>query len=185
MQTEGYVHEDTPWQRFYVLCSEEMCLQEGCKPQLSWKFSDGQGSKEWITLDDEGAYKCMIMAATRRIQTQVKKESDLEDPDLGHGWWIDLKVWNKVERIEEGVTFGSDRIRTYRGKTKRRVRRTAIDCPPQNACRRNEYKNRGGTRRPEPSRRFRAFRRTSERYEGEVSNISSEVVKYKYTKYIY
>ena len=84
-----------------------------------------------------------------------------------------------------GVTFGSDRIRTYRGKTKRRVRRTAIDCPPQNACRRNEYKNRGDTRWPEPSRRFRAFRRTSERYEGEVSNISSEVLEYKYTKYIY
>ena len=31
----------------------------------------------------------------------------------------------------------------------------------------------------------RAFRRTSDRYEGEVSNISSEVVEYKYTKYIY
>ena len=34
------------------------------------------------------------------------------------------------------VTFGSDQIRMYRGKTKRRVRRTAIDCPHQNACRR-------------------------------------------------
>ena len=72
-----------------------------------------------------------------------------------------------------------------RGGTKRRVRRTAIDCPPQNACRRNEYKNRGDRRRPEPSRRIRAFRRTSDRDEGEVSNISSEVIEYKYTKYIY
>ena len=83
------------------------------------------------------------------------------------------------------VTFGSDRIRTYRGKTKRRVRRTAIDCPPQNACRRNEYENRGDRRRPEPSRRIRAFRRTSDRYEGEVSNISSKVCSYQYRRYIY
>ena len=122
MRTEGYVHEDTPWQRFYVLCSEEMCLQEGCKPQLSWKFSDGQGSKEWITLDDEGAYKCMIMAATRRIQTQVKKESDLEDPDLGHGWRIDLKVWNKVERIEEGEDE-EDVIVSVKGKEKEKLKK--------------------------------------------------------------
>ena len=34
------------------------------------------------------------------------------------------------------VTFGSDRIRTYRGRTKIRVRRVAIDYPHQNACRR-------------------------------------------------
>ena len=86
---------------------------------------------------------------------------------------------------QHSVTFGSDRIRTYRGKTKDRVRRTAINCPHQNACRRNEFKNRGDARRPEPSRRIRAFRRTSDRDEGEVSNISSEVLEYKYTKYIY
>ena len=49
----------------------------------------------------------------------------------------------------------------------------------------SEFKNRGASRRPEPSRRIRAFRRTSDRDEGEISNISSEVVKYKYTKYIY
>ena len=72
-----------------------------------------------------------------------------------------------------------------KGRRKDRVRRTAIDCPPQNACRRNEYKNRGDRRRPEPSWRIRAFRRTSDRDEGEVSNISSEVLEYKYTRYIY
>ena len=49
----------------------------------------------------------------------------------------------------------------------------------------SEFKNRGDRRQPEPSRRIRAFRRTSDRDEGEVSNISSEVVEYKYTKYIY
>ena len=100
------------------LCSEEMYLREGCKPQLAWKFSDGQGSKEWITLDDEGAYKCMIMAATRRIQTQVKKESDLEDLDLGHGWWIDLKV----ERIEEGEDE-EDVMVSVKGKEKEKPKK--------------------------------------------------------------
>ena len=49
----------------------------------------------------------------------------------------------------------------------------------------SEFKNRGDKRRPEPSRRIRAFRRTSDRDEGEVSNISSGVIEYKYTKYIY
>ena len=71
------------------------------------------------------------------------------------------------------------------GGRKDRVRRTAIDCPHQNACRRDESETRGDLRRPEPNRSFRAFRRTSDRDEGELSNISSEVVEYKYTKYIY
>ena len=38
---------------------------------------------------------------------------------------------------------------------------------------------------PELSQRFQVFQRTSERYEGEASNISSEVYSNKYTKYIY
>ena len=49
----------------------------------------------------------------------------------------------------------------------------------------NEYKNRVDRRRPELSRRIQAFRRTSDRDEGEVSNISSKVLEYKYTRYIY
>ena len=49
----------------------------------------------------------------------------------------------------------------------------------------NEIKNRGDLRQPEPNQRIRAFRRTSDRDEGELSNISSEVLEYKYTKYIY
>jgi hypothetical protein len=101
MRTEGFVREDVTWRRFNILCSEEMRLREGCEPQLAWKFSDGRGSKEWITLGDEGAYKRMMAAAARRIRARAKKESNLEDPDLSHGWRIDLKVRNKVERIEE------------------------------------------------------------------------------------
>ena len=42
------------------------------------------------------------------------------------------------------------------GGTKRRVRRTAIDCPHQNTCRRDESETRGDTRWLEPSRRIRA-----------------------------
>ena len=98
--------------------------------------------------------------------------------------WMRKFTWNN-QKDSVYVTFGSDRIRTYRGKTRNRVRRTAIDCPHQNACRRYEYKNRGDLRRPEPSRRFRAFRRTSERYEREASNISSKVCSYQYRRYIY
>ena len=49
----------------------------------------------------------------------------------------------------------------------------------------NEIKSRGDRRWPELSRRIRAFRRTSDRDEGEVSNISSKVCSYEYRRYIY
>ena len=78
---------------------------------------------------------------------------------------------------------------TGSGRTERRarsrVRRTAIDCPHQNACRGDESKTRGDLRRPELNRNFRAFQRNLREIQGETSNISSKVVEYKYTKYIY
>ena len=80
---------------------DEMRLREGCEPQLAWKFSDGRGSKEWITLHDEDSYKRMIQAGAKRIRDRAKKESNLKDADLSHGWRIDIKVRNKVQRIEE------------------------------------------------------------------------------------
>ena len=46
-----------------------------------------------------------------------------------------------------------------------RVQRTAINCTHQNACRKIRGREQRRLRRPEPSRRFQAFRRTSERYE--------------------
>ena len=70
-------------------------------------------------------------------------------------------------------------------RTKGRVRRTAIDCPHQNTCRKYESETRGDLRRPEPNWSFRAFQRNLREIQGETSNISSEVLEYKYTKYIY
>ena len=43
----------------------------------------------------------MMQAGARRIRSCAKKESNMKDPDLGYGWRIDLKVRNKVERVEE------------------------------------------------------------------------------------
>ena len=77
----------------------------------------------------------------------------------------DPDVPREDEKIESGGQLSTVHTRTHAGES--------------------EFKNRGESRRLEPSRRIRAFRRTSDRDEGEISNISSEVVKYKYTKYIY
>ena len=66
-----------------------------------------------------------------------------------------------------------------------RVRQTAINCPHQNACRKIQGREQRRLRRLEPSRRFWVFRRTSERYEGKASNISSKVFSYEYRWYIY
>ena len=90
---------------------------------------------------------------------------------MGTLWWYAPKGG---KRWGGGGLLRSDPTRSgcTEGGTKERVRWTAIDCPHQNACRRDESETRGDARRPEPSRRIRAFRRTSDRYEGEVSNIS-------------
>ena len=53
MQNESYFSEDVTWLRFNMVCSENMHLRDGFVLKLAWKFSDGQGSKEWITLHDE------------------------------------------------------------------------------------------------------------------------------------
>ena len=101
MRTESYLSEDITWSRFNKICSAEMRLREGCIPELAWKFSDGQGSKEWILLRDEDSYKRMMEAGASRIHARAKKESNLKDANLAHGWRIDLKLRNKVQRIEE------------------------------------------------------------------------------------
>ena len=88
------------------------------------------------------------------------------------------------ERIGGGISDPTGSGRTE-GRVKDRVRRTAINSPHQNACRRDEYENRGDLRRLEPSWRIRAFQRTSDRDEGELSNISSKVCSYEYRRYIY
>ena len=41
LQTESYLSEDVQWDNFVKVCYKNMQLQEGCKPQLTWKFSDG------------------------------------------------------------------------------------------------------------------------------------------------
>jgi len=122
MRTESYLSEDITWSRFIKVCSEEMRLRDGCVPELAWKFSDGRGSKEWITLQDEDSYKRMMGAGARRIRTRAKKESGVKDPDLGYGWRIDLKVRNKVERIEEEEDE-EDVTVPARGKEKERVKK--------------------------------------------------------------
>ena len=127
MRTEGYVSEDVTWARFRIICSQEMCLREGYEPQLAWKFSDGRGSKEWITLDDEESYKRMMDAGAKRIRARAKKESNLKDPDFSHGWRIYLKVRNKVQRIEEeadeedatALVGGKEREKTKKKKKKK------------------------------------------------------------------
>ena len=43
----------------------------------------------------------MMQVGARQIWSHAKKESNVKDPDLGYGWWIDLKVRNKVERVED------------------------------------------------------------------------------------
>ena len=101
MRTENYLSEDVTWSRFIKVCSENMRLRDGYVPRLAWKFSDGRGSKEWITLDNEDSYQRMMRAGARRIRNRVKKESNVKDPDLGCGWRIDLKLRNKVERVDE------------------------------------------------------------------------------------
>ena len=58
IRTESFLSEDVSWNRFQTVCSEEMRLREGFQPQLAWKFSDGRGSKEWTTLQNEEAYQC-------------------------------------------------------------------------------------------------------------------------------
>jgi len=64
----------------------------------------------------------MMIAAARWIWTRAKKESDLEEPDLSHGWRIDLKVRNKVERIEEGEDK-EDVIVSVKGKEKEKTKK--------------------------------------------------------------
>ena len=100
-----------------------------------------------------------------------------------------LRGWNHNEigdpvlvRLLRSDPTGSGRTE---GRTRSRVRRTAIDCPHQNACREDENETRGDLRRPEPNRSFRAFRRNLRERRGEISNISSGVLEYKYTRYIY
>ena len=90
--------------------------------------------------------------------------------------WVRTNILLRSDLAGSGRTEG--RVRSW-------VRQIAIDYPHQNTCWKNKCENRGDQRQPEPSRRFRAFQRTSERYEGEASNLSSEVLEYKYTKYIY
>jgi len=104
-------------------CSEIMRLLPGYKPKLAWKFSDGRGSKEWITLYDEDSYRRMMKAAAKRIRDRAKKESNLKDADLSAGWRIDLKVLNKVERIVEKEGEEDTRYPVFREETKEKKRK--------------------------------------------------------------
>ena len=76
-------------------------MQEGCEPQLAWKFSNGHGSKDWTTLQDEEAYGRMMKAGAEWVRVQAKKEANLKDPDLGSGWWIDINPTTNVQWVEE------------------------------------------------------------------------------------
>ena len=69
-------------------------------PEFSWKFSNGAGSKTWTVLTED-SYPRMMEAAAKRIRAWARKESGLKDPDLGSGWWIDLKLENSVDVIKE------------------------------------------------------------------------------------
>lgn len=107
-RTESYISENVTWRSFTITCYENMVLQEDCKPQLTWKFSDGRGSKDWITLHDEGAYKRMMKAGAERIRARAKKETDIRDADLGFGWRIDIKPATKVKRIVDEEAEGEE-----------------------------------------------------------------------------
>jgi len=104
MLSEAYLGEDVTWPRFISVASQEMHLRAGCVPKLAWKFSNGPGSKVWVTLSDEHSYKHMMEAGAKQIWACAKRESNLKDPNLALGWRIDLRVLNKVQRKgpEEG-----------------------------------------------------------------------------------
>ena len=93
--------EDVKWPRFQKVCYENMQLREGCEPQLTWKFNDGRGSKEWITLQDEGSYARMMKAGAERIRARARKETNIKEPNLGFGWRIDIFPVTEVKRVTE------------------------------------------------------------------------------------
>jgi hypothetical protein len=135
MRTETFLSEDVSWPRFVSVSSDMMRLREGCVPRLAWKFNSGPHSREWVTLDDEKGYKRMMEMGAKRIRDRAKKESNLKDPDLAHGWRIDLKVRNKVDRIEEeeeeedtAVAKGKEKEKSTKklGKRKRGERKKAL-----------------------------------------------------------
>jgi hypothetical protein len=93
----------------------------GCEPQLTWKFSDGRGSKDWVVLQDEEAYKCMMKLGADRIRARAKKETNLEDPALGFGWRIDIRPATKALRVEEGGENDDDTEIVVKEKGKRKA----------------------------------------------------------------
>ena len=78
-----------------------MQLRDGCEPQLTWKFNDGRGLKEWITLQDEGSYAHMMKAGAERIRARARKEANIKEPKLGFGWRIDIRPATEVKRAME------------------------------------------------------------------------------------
>ncbi|KAF9653508.1 hypothetical protein BDM02DRAFT_3265237, partial [Thelephora ganbajun] len=123
LRTETYLSEDITWPTFIKICSDNMRLREGSKPKLAYKFSDGRPSKDWITLQDEDAYKHLMKTAAKRIRDRAKKESNLKDADLGFRWRIDLRVTNKVKRIKEEGEEDEDTAESEKGKEKEKTKK--------------------------------------------------------------
>ena len=130
LRTESYLSEDVQWDDFVKVCYENMQLREGCEPQLTWKFSDGRGSKDWITLQDEGAYKCMMKTAAERVRSRVKKEPNITDPDLRFGWRVDIQPATSVQRVEEAedmvASFGEREREDERAKKQKKASKAKV-----------------------------------------------------------
>ena len=90
------------------------------------------------------------------------------DCDLNVFTMYPVGIWALVSSVCHLLRLDPTESGRTEGRDEDRVRRTAIDCPHQNACRKNEYESRGDRRRPEPSRRIRAFRGTSDRDERRI-----------------
>lgn len=122
---ESYLSKDVTWPRFISVSSENMRLRDGWVPELAWKFSKGSGSRDWTILADEGAYHRMMEAAAKRIRANAKRAR--EEPDLGSGWWIDLKVMNDVQRVE--AENNEDGTVSTKGKEKERKKKPKRKSP--------------------------------------------------------
>ena len=83
------------------------------------------------------------------------------------------------------VTFGSDRIRTYRGKDERPSPADSYQLSSPECVLEKRDRDQRRLRRPEPNQSFWAFRRNLRERRGETSNISSKVCSYEYRRYIY
>jgi len=92
-----------------------------------------------------------------------------------HCIFFTSKWWSKFT----DVTFRSDWIRTYQRDKRKGESDGQLSTVHTRTHAGNTRVEERRQRRPELNQSFRAFRRTSERYEWEESNISSEVARYK------